>query len=52
MGRHYWDRDGTPDHPVVRLYPYIPWYNKGAVWVRDEGGERDLEDILLEKAIP
>lgn len=35
--RHYYDRDPTPDRPVVRLYPAISFLRSPPVWVSDDG---------------
>lgn len=43
--RHYYDRNPTPEHPAVRLYPELHWRmppSAPAVWVRDDG--QDLMD--------
>lgn len=51
-GRHFFDRDPSPEFPVVRLYPEIQWRipTSPACWVRDTGwvrssGEEELAEV-------
>ena len=46
MAKHRYDRDPTPEQPVVRLYPAIPWLNNPAYWVRDDGQDTMDQDII------
>lgn len=48
MAKHRYDRDPTPEHPVVRLYPHIPWLNTAACWVRDDGQDTMDQNIIAE----
>lgn len=48
--RHHFDRDPTPEHPAVRLFPRInfgPAHCTEAAWIRDDGQDIHL-DVIAE----
>jgi hypothetical protein len=46
MIKHRYDRDPTPEHPVVRLYPSV--FDEPAAWVRDKDDDTLDQNVIAE----